>query len=56
MLSQYDLKNKRVFLRRCEYPALQLKDVFMGAVLNVFSRQLKVIDFADQFTRNKFEK
>lgn len=51
---QYDVKNKRIFLKRCEYPALQLKDIFVGAVLNVYSRQLKVIDFADEFTRGKF--
>jgi nucleoside-diphosphate kinase len=51
---QYDIKNKRSFLKRCEFPSLQLKDIFLGATLNVFSRQLKVIDFADQFTRNQF--
>jgi nucleoside-diphosphate kinase len=51
---QFDIKNKRVFLKKCEYPNLQLKDVFVGAVLNVYSRQLKIIDFADEFTRSKF--
>ena len=51
---QFDLKNKRIFLKRCEY-ALQLKDIFLGAVLNVYSRQLKVVDYADEFTRTKFE-
>lgn len=44
---QYDLKNKKTFLKRCEYPGIQLKDIFMGATLNVYARQLKVIDFAD---------
>lgn len=52
---KYDIKNKKTFLKRCEYPGLQLKDIFMGATLNVYSRQLKVIDFADEFTRSKFE-
>lgn len=51
---QFDLKNKRIFLKRCEYPQLQLKDIFVGAVLSIYSRQLKVIDFADEFTRTKF--
>lgn len=54
-LLQFDLKNKRIFLKRCEYPQLQLKDIFVGAVLSIYSRQLKVIDFADEFTRTKFE-
>lgn len=52
---QFDLKNKRIFLKRCEYPQLQLKDIFVGAVLSIYSRQLKVIDFADEFTKTKFE-
>lgn len=52
---QFDIKNKRIFLKRCEYAAIQLKDIFVGAVLNVYSRQLKVVDFADEFTRSKFE-
>lgn len=47
LIIQYDLKNKKTFLKRCEYPGLQLKDIFMGATLNVYARQLKVIDFAD---------
>jgi nucleoside-diphosphate kinase len=53
---KFDIKNKRIFLKRCEYPSIQIKDIFLGAVLNIYSRQLKVVDFADQFTRGKFEK
>lgn len=51
---QFDVKNKKIFLKRCEYPALQLKEIFVGATLNVYARQLKVVDFADQFTRATF--
>jgi nucleoside-diphosphate kinase len=54
-LIQFDIKNKKVFLRRCEYPGVQLKDLFVGAVVTVYSRQLKVVDYADQFTRKNFE-
>lgn len=43
-----------MFLKRTEYPSVQLKDIFIGAILNVFSRQLKVIDYADDFTKTKF--
>lgn len=52
---QYDMKNKRIFLKRCEYANLQLKDVFVGAIINVYSRQLKIVDYADEYTRSKFE-
>ncbi len=49
------MKNKRIFLKRCEYANLQLKDVFVGAIINVYSRQLKIVDYADEYTRSKFE-
>lgn len=54
LIMQFDLKKKRIFLKRCEYPSLQLKDIFVGATLNIYSRQLKVVDYADQYTRGKF--
>lgn len=54
-IEMYDIKNKRVFLKRCEYSNVQMKDFFVGSVLNVYARQLKIIDFADEFTRTKFE-
>lgn len=50
----FDLKNKKIFLKKTQYPSVQLKDIFIGAILNVYSRQLKVIDYADQFTKSKF--
>lgn len=53
---KFDIKNKRTFLKRCEYGSLQLKDIYIGATVNVYSRQLKVVDYADQFTRGKYEK
>jgi nucleoside-diphosphate kinase len=55
-ITKFDLKNKRIFLKRCEYPTLNLEDIFVGATLNIYSRQLKVVDYADQFTRGKFDK
>jgi len=38
-----------------EYPSLQEKDLYLGSVLSVYSRQLKVVDYADVFTRKRFE-
>lgn len=32
---QFDIKNKRVFLRRCPFPSLKLSDLFLGAKLTV---------------------
>ncbi len=51
---QYDKKNKRGFLKRCEYPTVQMKDIFVGATISVYSRQLKVVDYADEFTAKAY--
>ena len=51
----FDLKNRKIFLKKTEYPSIQVKDIFVGAILNVYSRQLKVLEYADEFTKSKFE-
>lgn len=38
-----------------EYPSLQEKDLYIGSVISAYSRQLKVVDYADVFTRKRFE-
>jgi len=32
---QYDIKNRRTFLKRTKYPSLDLEDILLGAKLNV---------------------
>ncbi|CAD8056661.1 unnamed protein product [Paramecium sonneborni] len=54
-IEMFDLKNKRIFLKRCDYPSIQLKDLYVGSIVTVYSRQLKIVDYADVFTRSKFE-
>ena len=53
--SQFDIKNKRIFLKRCEYPSVVLGDFFIGAVVTIYARMLKVVDYGDVYTRSKFE-
>ena len=54
-IDMFDIKNKRIFLKRCEYPAVTLKDLSIGALVTVYSRQLKVVDYGDVHTRHLFE-
>ena len=49
----YDIKNKRLFLRRTKVPGLRMADLFLGSVVSVHSRQLTIKDFGDEFTRKK---
>ncbi len=51
----FDAKNHRTFLKRSEYPSIQLGDLFIGGRVTVNGRQLKVVDYGDVFTRKCFE-
>lgn len=50
---QFDVKNQRIFLRRTKYNDMHQEDLFIGNRVNVFSRQLHLIDYGDQYTANK---
>ena len=43
------------FFETVPVPRLSLSDLFIGSIIPIYSRQLKVIDYADVFTRQKFE-
>lgn len=51
----YDLKNRRTFLKRCDYPSVSAKDLYKGGIITVYSRQLTIADYGDEFTRKMFE-
>ena len=53
--TQYDVKNKRMFLKRAECPQVTLKDLYIGSVLTIYSRQIKLADYGDVYTKKKFE-
>jgi nucleoside-diphosphate kinase len=53
-IEMYDLKSKRVFLKRCPYPSLLPRDLFIGATATIFSRTLKVVEYGDEITRRLF--
>uniref|UniRef100_A0A672GL73 Nucleoside diphosphate kinase homolog 7 n=1 Tax=Salarias fasciatus TaxID=181472 RepID=A0A672GL73_SALFA len=52
-VEMFDVKNQRVFLRRTKYDNIHQEDLFMGNRVNVFSRQLNLIEYGDQYTANK---
>lgn len=53
-VEMYDLKNKRMFLKRCPVPTLTVKELFLGSTINVYSRLLKIVDYGDVATRTAF--
>mmetsp|Transcript_20093 Transcript_20093/g.31426 ORF Transcript_20093/g.31426 Transcript_20093/m.31426 type:complete len:375 (-) Transcript_20093:157-1281(-) len=50
-----DLKNRRKFLRRCEYANINLSTLYLGATVNVYSRELIVTDYGDDFTKTALQ-
>ncbi|XP_077987371.1 nucleoside diphosphate kinase homolog 7-like [Glandiceps talaboti] len=52
-IEMFDIKNRRLFLKRSKCEGISLQDLFIGASVNIHSRQLSFIDYGDEFTRNK---
>jgi len=45
-----------MFLKRCPFQGVQsMEDFFVGAVVTVYGRQLKITDYGDVATRKRFE-
>ena len=43
-----------MFLKRMAYPEISLKDLYVGSIVTVYARQLKLVDYGDTFTRKEF--
>jgi len=50
-IEMHDAQARRIFLRRCRYEGVGLKDIVVGSTVTIYSRQLKVVGFANEFTR-----
>merc|ERR1719482_628322 len=44
-----------MFLKRSKQDHIKAEDLYLGAIINVFSRQVKIAEYADVFTRNELE-
>lgn len=54
-LSIYDVKFKKVFLKRVPYPSVTLSDLYKGSIVTIFSRQYEIAEYGDSKTRQTFE-
>jgi hypothetical protein len=56
MVEMIDLKNKKIFLKKCACPPeIASSDLFLGSKILLYSRELEVVDYGDNFTRNKLQ-
>merc|ERR1719482_1822585 len=44
-----------MFLKRSKQDHIKAEDLYLGAIINVYSRQVKIAEYADVFTRNELE-
>ena len=51
---QYDIKNRRPFLKKTKIPTVTMDTLHMGAVVTVYSRQLKIVEYGDTHTEAAF--
>lgn len=49
----YDVKSKRVFLKRMPYD-LRTDQLFVGAYITIYARQMQVVEYGDPRTQAKF--
>lgn len=50
----YDKRTNKVFLKKCDMPSnLAVKDFVVGAKVSIHARVMKILDFADPYTRRK---
>lgn len=50
---QFDHRTKKTFLKRTKVQGLSEQSFYVGAKLNIFGRQIEILDYADTPTRNK---
>uniref|UniRef100_A0A7S0IEW9 DM10 domain-containing protein n=1 Tax=Micromonas pusilla TaxID=38833 RepID=A0A7S0IEW9_MICPS len=53
-VEMYDIKNRRPFLKKTRIPTVTMDTLHMGAVVTVYSRQLKIVEYGDAHTENAF--
>ena len=54
-IEMYDIKNQRIFLKRIINPEVKTTSLYIGSEISIYSRQYKIIAFADEFTKKSFE-
>lgn len=51
----FDLKTRKTFLRRTTCEGIKAKDFYVGTVITIFSRCIKIMGYADACTKTKLE-
>ncbi|XP_053619643.1 nucleoside diphosphate kinase homolog 7 isoform X2 [Plodia interpunctella] len=55
-LEMYDLKIRKIFVRRVKVDGIKLENFYIGATLYILGRLIKIIDFACEDTKRRLQK
>lgn len=55
-IEMYDLKLRKIFLRRVKVQGVTLDNFYIGATLHILGRLIKIIDFRCEDTKRKLQK
>ena len=50
LICQFEVKTKRHFLKRCKYEALRMSDLYIGGMVTILSRTMKIVEYGDAYT------
>lgn len=50
-IEMFDIKLRKIFLKRVQNPSITIKDLFLGANLTIFNRKMKLVEYGDEFTK-----
>lgn len=54
-IEMFDLKNKKIFLKRIVFPTLTIKELYIGSNISIYSRKMLITDYGDSFTLSYFK-
>lgn len=46
----FEVKTKRHFLKRCKYESLRMSDLYIGSMVTILSRTMKIVEYGDAYT------
>jgi len=54
-IEMFDSKLLKIFLKRVIFPLISVNDLYIGAIVNIYSRKLTITDYGDDYTKNNFK-
>ena len=54
-IEMHDMKIKKIFLKKVNYPEITMTNLYLGSDITVYSRKLKIVEYGDTYTQKYFD-